>query len=39
MSKHICFECGNGYYCKCGNPCGYEDSKKVYCGKCRSKAD
>jgi len=34
MSKHNCVECGNGFYCKCGNPCGYENEKN-YCEKCR----
>ena len=38
MSKHICCECGNGYYCKCGRPCGYENSQN-YCLKCRMKPD
>lgn len=36
MSKHICAECGKGYYCNCGRPCGYEKEKN-YCKKCRFK--
>lgn len=36
MSKHVCAECGKGFYCKCGNPCGYQDQKN-YCGRCRTK--
>jgi len=32
--KHVCKKCGNGYYCNCGNPCGYENEDN-YCYKCR----
>lgn len=32
--KHKCQYCGNGCYCKCGNPCGYKYNKGI-CRQCR----